>query len=56
MSSSDVADLLAALAGALGELGVRWYLFGAQAVLIHGRPRLTDDVDVTWETIRHEGW
>jgi hypothetical protein len=29
---------------------VRWYLFGAQAVVIHGRPRLTEDVDVTVET------
>jgi hypothetical protein len=27
--------------------GVRWYLFGAQAVIVWGRPRLTADVDVT---------
>jgi hypothetical protein len=26
---------------------VSWYVFGAQAVLIWGRPRLTTDVDVT---------
>jgi hypothetical protein len=31
---------------------VRWYLFGAQAVVLHGRPRLTDDVDVTVDTDR----
>ena len=42
-----VADLLAALAGVLARLGVRWYLFGAQAVMVWGRPRLSADVDVT---------
>jgi len=26
---------------------VDWYIFGAQAALIWGRPRLTSDVDVT---------
>jgi hypothetical protein len=31
----------------LGTLGARWYVFGAQAVLVWGRPRLTGDVDVT---------
>jgi hypothetical protein len=41
------AELLAALAGALSALGARWYVFGAQAALIWGRPRLTADVDVT---------
>jgi len=41
------ADLIAALAGALADAGARWYLFGAQAALIWGRPRLTADVDVT---------
>jgi hypothetical protein len=30
-SSAPLADLLADLARALGRLGVRWYLFGAQA-------------------------
>jgi hypothetical protein len=30
-------------------LGVRWYLFGAQAVIVWGRPRFTADVDVTVE-------
>jgi hypothetical protein len=45
--SAAPADLLAALAEALAAVGARWYLFGAQAALIWGRPRLTADVDVT---------
>ena len=45
--STAPADLLAALADALAAAGARWYLFGAQAALIWGRPRLTADVDVT---------
>jgi hypothetical protein len=40
-------ELLRALGAVLGALGARWYLFGAQAVLVWGRPRLTGDVDVT---------
>lgn len=40
-------ELLAALAGALSELRVPWYVFGAQAAIVWGRPRLTADVDVT---------
>ena len=40
-------DLLAALAGALSRLHARWYVFGAQAVVLWGRPRLTADIDVT---------
>lgn len=45
--SSPVADLLEALGRGLGAIGVRWYLFGAQAVLVHGGARLTADVDAT---------
>jgi hypothetical protein len=45
--SAAPADLFAALAEALAAVGARWYLFGAQAALIWGRPRLTADVDVT---------
>jgi len=41
------ADLLADLARGLARLSVPWYVFGAQAALIWGRPRLTTDVDVT---------
>ena len=48
-SPSDPASLLRALSKALSAHGCRWYLFGAQAVTIWGRPRLTTDVDVTVE-------
>jgi hypothetical protein len=48
-SLSDSANLLRALSQALSAHGSRWYLFGAQAVTIWGRPRLTTDVDVTVE-------
>ncbi|HEY5617144.1 MAG TPA: hypothetical protein VIK60_04325 [Vicinamibacterales bacterium] len=44
---SPVAELLADLATALDEAGVAWYLFGAQAAILHGAARLTADVDVT---------
>jgi len=40
-------DLLRALVPVLATFGGRWYVFGAQAVLVWGRPRLTGDVDVT---------
>lgn len=33
--------------GALAELNVSWYLFGAQAALIHGSSRATADLDLT---------
>jgi hypothetical protein len=41
------AELLAALSTALSELRATWYLFGAQAAIVWGRPRLTADIDVT---------
>lgn len=44
---SPVADLLADLARAFEALGVKWYLFGAQAAIVYGVARLTADVDVT---------
>lgn len=40
-------DVLAAIAAAMKESSSRWYLFGAQAATLWGRPRLTADVDVT---------
>jgi len=46
-SPAGPAELLADLAVALDALGARWYVFGAQAALVWGRPRLTTDVDVT---------
>jgi hypothetical protein len=39
-------ELLAALAPVLARWG-RWYVFGAQAVIAYGVPRLSADVDVT---------
>jgi len=39
-------ELLASLAPVLARWG-RWYVFGAQAVVAHGVPRLSADVDVT---------
>jgi hypothetical protein len=41
------AELLSALSEALAELGASWYVFGAQAAVVWGRPRLTADIDVT---------
>jgi hypothetical protein len=39
-------ELLAALAPVANRWG-RWYVFGAQAVVVYGVPRLSADVDVT---------
>ena len=47
MSAPAVADAIAAIARVLSKEGVDWYLFGAQAVVYWGRPRLSADVDVT---------
>jgi hypothetical protein len=44
---STPVDLLRALSSVLGALHLTWYVFGAQAVVIWGRPRMTADVDVT---------
>ena len=44
---SAVLAVLAAVAPVLRRSGDRWYLFGAQAVTIWGRPRLSADVDIT---------
>jgi len=50
---SPVAELLAALSECFSSLGVRWYLFGAQAAIFHGVARLTADVDVTVKLEAH---
>lgn len=39
--------LLAELARALAKAGIPYMVIGGQAVLIHGEPRLTRDVDIT---------
>ena len=41
------AQLLAAFREVVAAWGNRWYLFGAQAVVLWGRPRMTADVDIT---------
>lgn len=48
-------DVLSALAAVLDGTGTRWYVFGAQAVVVYGRPRLTADLDVTVD-VRLESW
>lgn len=47
--SPAAAELLADLASVFSQRGWRWYVFGAQAVDVWGRPRLSADVDVTLE-------
>jgi hypothetical protein len=47
VSHPPIADVLRALVEALRSAGLRWYIFGAQAVLVHGLPQLTADLDVT---------
>jgi hypothetical protein len=46
-TTGTVAEVLAAIAATLDGLGATWYVFGAQAVVAYGSPRLTADVDVT---------
>jgi Nucleotidyltransferase of unknown function (DUF6036) len=47
VSQPVVADVFRSLAKVLSGSGLRWYVFGAQAVLAYGFPRLTADIDVT---------
>jgi len=44
---SPVAEVLSKLSDLLAALGIRYYLFGAQAALLHGAARLTADIDIT---------
>ena len=46
-------ELLTALSAVLARWG-RWYVFGAQAVIAYGVPRLSADVDVTLELVPDE--
>lgn len=39
---SAAATTLADLASVLGALGLRWYLFGAQAAIFYGTPGESD--------------
>lgn len=45
--SSKIGDVYASLSRAFQALGARWYVFGAQAAILHGAVRFTEDVDVT---------
>lgn len=40
-----IAELFGALCLAMADRRARFYVFGAQAVVAYGRPRLTADVD-----------
>jgi hypothetical protein len=44
--TSDATRLLALIREVFRRRGDRWFLFGAQAVVAHGFPRTTGDVDV----------
>lgn len=46
---SALGDCLKALDEVLDDHGLRWFVFGAQAVCVRGAPRATQDVDVTVE-------
>jgi len=48
------AELLAAFSQVMRRRRWRWYVFGGQAVLAYGRPRLTADVDVTVDLAESE--
>lgn len=52
---SAVVELLRELGAALARYGARWYLFGAQASMVWGRPRLSADVDATVE-VPNDDW
>lgn len=49
MSRPAAAELLAALGRVMLARGWRWYVFGAQAAVAYGRPRMTADVDAVVE-------
>lgn len=47
LQKPDFADVLARLTRALNARDLPFMLIGGQAVLLHGRVRLTEDIDVT---------
>ena len=49
---SAVAEVLDVLRRVLDERGLRWFVFGAQAVAVRGAPRATQDIDVTVQVER----
>jgi len=46
-AEGEFGGLLARLARAFGEHGLPFMVIGGQAVLVHGEPRLTADIDLT---------
>ena len=46
-SENPVVDLLADLDAVMRHRDIRWYVFGAQAAIVWGRPRFSADIDVT---------
>ncbi len=51
-ASSSIAETLRALRETFEGLGLRWYVFGAQAAIVHGSSRVTEDIDVTLDAAR----
>lgn len=51
MRPPSVAEHLRRISSALQDLGVRWYVFGAQAVIAAGAVRTTADIDITTEDV-----
>lgn len=49
---SALGETLRALAEVFDGEGLRWYVFGAQAIAVRAAPRATQDVDVTLEVER----
>ncbi|MCG8425515.1 MAG: hypothetical protein MJE77_47155 [Proteobacteria bacterium] len=45
--ASSAFELLHDVSALLRRLGLRWYLFGAQAAAVYGNPRVSADVDIT---------
>ena len=43
----DFSNLIAGITRELGARRMSFMLIGGQAVLLHGRPRLTEDIDIT---------
>ena len=52
LADIGIVQLLKILSRILEKLGCRWYVFGAQAVNVYARPRMSVDVDVTVEIDR----
>lgn len=46
-ATGSVVDVIEDLARALKTLQIKWYVFGAQALVLRGCPRATADLDVT---------